>query len=43
LEKIAEQASNVLVDYYAYRHVSIIHFDVPERIAAVTFKYVSRA
>jgi len=41
LEKVAEQASNILVDYYAYRHISIIHFDVPERIAAVTFKYVS--
>jgi len=43
LEKVAEQASNILVDYYAYRHISIIHFDVPERIAAVTFKYVSCA
>lgn len=41
LEKIAQQPSNVLEDYYAYRHVSIIHFDVPERTVAVAFKYVS--
>ncbi|XP_011341819.1 post-GPI attachment to proteins factor 6 isoform X2 [Ooceraea biroi] len=42
LEKIAEQASNVLVDYYAYRHVSIIHFDVPERTVAVVFKFTAK-
>lgn len=41
LEKIAQQQSNYLVDYYAYRHISIIHFDVPERTVAVVFKYVS--
>jgi len=40
LEKIAQQPSNVLVDYYAYRHISIIHFNVPERTVAVAFKYV---
>lgn len=41
LEKIAQQQSNFLVDYYAYRHISIIHFNVPERTVAVVFKYVS--
>lgn len=41
LEKIAQQPNNILVDYYAYRHISIIHFNVPERIVAVVFKYVS--
>jgi len=40
LEKIVQQPSNVLVDYYAYRHISIIHFNVPERTVAVVFKYV---
>lgn len=42
LEKIAEQTSNILVDYYAYRHISIIHFDVPERIVAVAFKFTAK-
>lgn len=41
LEKIAQQPSNVLEDYYAYRHISIIHFNVPERSVAIVFKYVS--
>lgn len=40
LEKIAQQPNNVLVDYYAYRHISIIHFNVPELSVAVAFKYV---
>lgn len=40
LEKIAQQPNNILVDYYAYRHISIIHFNVPERTVAVVFKYV---
>lgn len=42
LEKIAQQPSNVLVDYYAYRHVSIIHFNVPERTVAVAFKFTAK-
>lgn len=41
LEKIAQQPSNVLEDYYAYRHISIVHFNVPERSVVVVFKYVS--
>lgn len=41
LEKIAQQPNNVLVDYYAYRHISIIHFNVPELSVAAAFKYVS--
>ncbi|KAG5324721.1 TMM8A factor, partial [Acromyrmex heyeri] len=42
LEKIAQQPSNVLVDYYAYRHISIIHFNVPERTVAVAFKFTAK-
>ncbi|KMQ92344.1 transmembrane protein 8a-like protein [Lasius niger] len=41
LEKVAQQPNNVLVDYYAYRHISIVHFNVPELSVAVAFKYVS--
>ncbi|KAL6256439.1 hypothetical protein P5V15_012552 [Pogonomyrmex californicus] len=42
LEKIAQQPSNILVDYYAYRHISIIHFNVPERTVAVAFKFMAK-
>ncbi|KAL0110073.1 hypothetical protein PUN28_013603 [Cardiocondyla obscurior] len=42
LEKIAQQPSNILVDYYAYRHISIIHFNVPERAVAVAFKFTAK-
>lgn len=41
LEKIAQQPSNILVDYSDYRHVSLIHFNVPEHTVVVVFKYVS--
>jgi len=41
LEKVAQQPNNVLVDYYAYRHISIVHFNVPELSVAIAFKYVS--
>ncbi|XP_012226359.1 post-GPI attachment to proteins factor 6 isoform X2 [Linepithema humile] len=42
LEKIAQQPSNTLVDYSAYRHVSIIHFNVPERVVVVVFKFTAK-
>lgn len=41
LEKVAQQPNNVLIDYYAYRHISIVHFNVPELSVAIAFKYVS--
>lgn len=40
LEKVALRPNNVLEDFSAYRHISIIHFEVPERIVAAVFKYV---
>lgn len=40
LEKIAQQPSNILMDYTTYGTVSIIHFNVPERTVVVVFKYV---
>ncbi|KAM0730176.1 Post-GPI attachment to proteins factor 6 [Formica fusca] len=42
LEKVAQQPNNVLVDYYAYRHISIIHFKVPELSVAVAFKFTAK-
>ncbi|XP_029172482.1 post-GPI attachment to proteins factor 6 isoform X3 [Nylanderia fulva] len=42
LEKVAQQPNNVLVDYYAYRHISIIHFNVPELSVAVAFKFTTK-
>lgn len=37
-EKLAQQPGNILVDFLAYRHVSIVHFDVPENAVSVGFK-----
>lgn len=39
LEKVAHQPSNVLVDFTAYRHISIVHFSVPENTISALFKY----
>ncbi|XP_014473988.1 PREDICTED: transmembrane protein 8B-like isoform X2 [Dinoponera quadriceps] len=41
LKKIAQQPSNLLEDYSSYRHISIIHFNVPEHLVAVTFKFTA--
>ncbi|XP_076666135.1 transmembrane protein 8B [Andrena cerasifolii] len=35
----AQRPNNVLDDYYAYRHIAIIHFDVPDSTVAATFKF----
>jgi hypothetical protein len=37
-EKLAQQPGNVLVDFLAYRDLSIVHFDVPENAFSVGFK-----
>lgn len=42
LEKVAQQPNNVLVDYYAYRHISIVHFNVPELSVAIAFKFTAK-
>lgn len=39
LERAAQRPNNVLDDYYAYRHISIIHFDVPDCTVAAAFKF----
>ncbi|XP_047353389.1 transmembrane protein 8B-like [Vespa velutina] len=39
LKRIALRPSNILDDYYAYRHISIIHFDVPEYTITAGFKF----
>lgn len=36
--KIAQQGPNDLDDYSSYQDISIIHFNVPDNLAAVTFK-----
>lgn len=38
LEKIAQQPNNVLADFIAYRHISIVHFKVPENAVTASFK-----
>ncbi|XP_014598648.1 PREDICTED: transmembrane protein 8B-like [Polistes canadensis] len=40
LKRVALQPSNPLDDYYAYRHISIIHFDVPEYSITAGFKFI---
>lgn len=40
LKRIALRPSNILDDYYAYRHISIIHFDVPEYTITAGFKFI---
>lgn len=42
LEKIAHQPTNVLVDYYGYPHISIIHFNVPDCTVAAAFKFSAK-
>lgn len=42
LKKIAIQPFNVLDDFYAYRHISIIHFDVPEYAIKAGFKFIAK-
>ena len=38
LERFAHRPNNVLDDYYAYRHISIIHFNVPDCTVTAGFK-----
>ncbi|KAK2583650.1 hypothetical protein KPH14_009585 [Odynerus spinipes] len=40
LKRIALQPSNILDDYYAYRHIAVIHFDVPEYTMTAAFKFI---
>ncbi|KOC61960.1 Transmembrane protein 8A, partial [Habropoda laboriosa] len=40
LERADQRPNNVLDDYYAYRHISIIHFNVPDRTVAAGFKFI---
>ncbi|XP_017877857.1 transmembrane protein 8B-like [Ceratina calcarata] len=40
LERVAHRPDNVLDDYYAYRHVTIIHFNIPDCTVAAAFKFV---
>ena len=41
LEKVVSHLpSNILDDYSAYRHISIIHFIVPENSVSALFKWV---
>ncbi|XP_033303836.1 transmembrane protein 8B [Bombus bifarius] len=42
LERVAHQPDNVLSDYYAYRHISIIHFNVPDYTVAAAFKFTAK-
>ncbi|XP_076235241.1 transmembrane protein 8B [Calliopsis andreniformis] len=42
LERAAHRPNNVLDDYYAYRHISIIHFDVPDCTVAAAFKFTAK-
>ncbi|XP_043255537.1 post-GPI attachment to proteins factor 6 isoform X2 [Colletes gigas] len=39
LERVAQRPNNVLDDYYAYRHISIVHFNVPDCTVAAAFKF----
>ncbi|XP_029055757.1 transmembrane protein 8B [Osmia bicornis bicornis] len=39
LERIAQQPNNVLDDYHAYRHISIVHFNIPDSTVRVAFKF----
>ncbi|KAK9299726.1 hypothetical protein QLX08_007352 [Tetragonisca angustula] len=40
LERFAHRPNNVLDDYYAYRHISIIHFNVPDCTVTAGFKFI---
>lgn len=39
-ERIARRPDNILTDFSAYRHVSVVHFNVPENLVSVAFKLV---
>ncbi|XP_033323821.1 post-GPI attachment to proteins factor 6 [Megalopta genalis] len=39
LERVAQRLNVVLDDYYAYRHISIIHFNVPDCTVAAAFRF----
>ncbi|XP_076283368.1 transmembrane protein 8B [Lasioglossum baleicum] len=39
LERVAHRPNVVLDDYYAYRHISIIHFNVPDCTVAAAFRF----
>lgn len=40
--RIAQRPSNILLDFNAYRHISILHFVVPENSASANFKFVAK-
>ncbi|XP_076764555.1 transmembrane protein 8B isoform X1 [Xylocopa sonorina] len=40
LERVAHQPNNILDDYYAYRHISIVHFSIPDCTVAAGFKFI---
>ncbi|KAF7396661.1 hypothetical protein HZH66_007523 [Vespula vulgaris] len=40
LKRIASQPFNVLDDFYGYRYISIVHFDVPEYSITAGFKFM---
>ncbi|KAG7200198.1 hypothetical protein KM043_000630 [Ampulex compressa] len=42
LERIAHQPTNVLADFYAYRHISIVHFNVPDCTVTAAFKFTAK-
>ncbi|XP_076392048.1 transmembrane protein 8B [Megachile rotundata] len=42
LERVAQQQNNVLDDYYAYRHISIVHFYIPDYTVTAAFKFIAK-
>ncbi|XP_051160937.1 transmembrane protein 8B [Leptopilina boulardi] len=40
--RIAQRPTNILLDFNAYRHISILHFVVPENSASANFKFVAK-
>ncbi|KAH0548459.1 transmembrane protein 8B [Cotesia glomerata] len=42
LTKISQQPSNVLEDFFGYRHISIIHFTIPENVIKAIFKFTAK-
>lgn len=36
--KYARQPGNELNDFFAYRYISIVHFDVPENAVSIGFR-----
>ncbi|XP_015591102.1 transmembrane protein 8B isoform X2 [Cephus cinctus] len=41
-ERISQHPSNILVDFFAYRHISIVHFNIPQNSVAATFKFIAK-